>query len=89
MKDKSATAKRAKKLHPSDAANAELLARAVRFEIALFLGTGRYARADAATLEAARIEAMRLVAENSSLYRRLPLIYGITAEGRAALVTAN
>ena len=81
--------KRVKKLHPADVANAELLARAVRFEIALFLGTGRYARADAKTLGAARIEAMRLVAENTSPYRRLPLIYGITAEGRAALVTAN
>jgi hypothetical protein len=81
--------KRAKKLHPADAANAELLARAVRYDVALFLGTGRYARASAPTLEDARIEAMRLVAENTSPYRRLPLIYGITAEGRAALVTAN
>jgi hypothetical protein len=81
--------KRHRKVHPADAANASDLARAVRFEIALFLGTGRYARADAATLEAARNEAMRLVAENTSPYRRLPLIYGITAEGRAALVTTN
>jgi hypothetical protein len=89
MNDKSATAKRAKRLHPADVANAELLARAVRFEIALFLGTGRYARASAPSLDEARIEAMRLVAENTSPYRRLPLIYGITAEGRAALVTSN
>jgi hypothetical protein len=32
-----------RKLHPADAANAAALARAVRFDIALFLGTGRYA----------------------------------------------
>jgi len=82
--------KRARKVHPADAANAETLARAVRFDVALFLGTGRYARASAPTLEAAQIEAARLVAENPSPFgHRLPLIYGVTAEGRAALITAN
>ena len=48
---------RDKKLHPADAANAEMLARAVRFDIALFLGTGRYATASSSTLEGARSEA--------------------------------
>jgi hypothetical protein len=81
--------KRARKLHPADVANAEMLARAVRFDVALFLGTGRYARASATTLEGARIAAERLVASNPSPYRRLPLIYGVTAEGRAALVPSN
>jgi hypothetical protein len=80
---------RARKLHPADAANAEMLARAVRFDVALFLGTGRYARASATTLEGARIEAERLVADNPSPNRRVPLIYGVTAEGRAALVPSN
>jgi hypothetical protein len=89
MNRRSATSKRRRKIHPADAANTELLAQAIRFEIALFLGTGRYARASAPSLDEARIEAMRLVAENTSPYRRLPLIYGITAEGRAALVTSN
>ena len=42
--------KRTRKLHPADAANAETLRRAVRFDVALFLGTGLYARASAATL---------------------------------------
>ena len=80
--------KQTRKVHPADAATAATLACAVRFDVALFLGTGRYARASAPTLEAARIEAMRLVAENPSPFgRRLPLIYGITADGRSGLVT--
>ena len=74
----------------ADAANDAVLAQAVRFDVALFLGTGRYARASAPTLEDARIEAMRLVAENPTPFgKRLPLIYGVTAEGRSALVTSN
>ena len=73
-----------RKLHPAAAANAEPLRRAVRFDVALFLGTGLYARASAATLNEARIEAMRLKAENQTTRR--PLIYGVTADGRAALI---
>ncbi len=76
--------KRTRKLHSADAANAETLRRAVRFDVALFLGTGLYARASAATLDEARIEAMRLKAENQTTRR--PLIYGVTADGRAALI---
>lgn len=72
--------------HPADIAAAEVLARAIRFDVALFLGTGRYATASAATLEGAKAEATRLAAEN--LGSRRPMIYGITAEGRSALVTA-
>lgn len=56
----------------------------MRFDVALFLGTGLYARASAATLDEARIEAMRLKAENPTTRR--PLIYGVTADGRAALI---
>jgi hypothetical protein len=90
MKQSSTAAKSRRKLHPADAANAAILAQAVRFDVALFLGTGRYARASAPSLEEARIEAMRLVAENPSHFgKRLPLIYGVTAEGRSALVTSN
>ena len=78
------------KVHPADAANAAVLANAVRYDVALFLGTGRYARASAATLEEARIEALRLAANNPNPFgKRLPLIYGVTAEGRAALVPSN
>ena len=79
-----------RKLHPADDANAAILAQAVRFDVALFLGTGRYARASAPTLEEARFAAMRLVAENPGPFgKRFPLIYGVTAEGRSALVTSN
>ena len=82
--------KRRRKTHPADTANAAVLANAVRYDVALFLGTGRYARASALTLEDARIEAMRLVANNPTpVGKRLPLIYGVTAEGRSALVIAN
>jgi hypothetical protein len=43
-----------RKLHPADAANDAVLASAVRCDVALFLGTGRYVRASAPTLVAAR-----------------------------------
>lgn len=79
-----------KRIHPADAAQAAILRNAVRYDIALFLGTGRYARASAATLEEARLEAQRLVASNPTPHgQRRPLIYGVTAEGRSALVTSN
>jgi hypothetical protein len=79
-----------RKVHPADAANAAVLAKAIRFDVALFLGTGRYARATATSLAEARIEARRLVAENPSPFgKRQPLIYGVTAEGRSALVASN
>ena len=79
-----------RKVHPADAANAAVLAQAVRYDVALFLGNGRYARASAATLEEARIEALRLAANNPNPFgKRLPLIYGVTAKGRSALVTSN
>jgi hypothetical protein len=76
--------------HPADVVNAAVLASAIRYDVALFLGIGRYARASAPKLEGARIEAMRLAAENPSPFgNRLPLIYGGTAEGRSALVTSK
>ena len=74
-----------KKPHPADVANSNIVAAAVRFDIALFIGAGRYAKDSAATLDEARIKAARLVAENPN--GRLPLIYGITADGRSGLVT--
>ena len=81
---------KSRRVHPADAANAAVLANAVRYDVALFLGIGRYARASAPTLEDARIEAMRLVADNPTRFGKcLPLIYGVTAEGRSALVTSN
>ncbi len=53
MNRRSATAKSRRKVHPADAANDAVLANAVRYDVALFLGTGRYARASAPSLEEA------------------------------------
>src|SRR5690606_1705079 len=58
---------------------------AIRFDLALFLGVGRYAKASAATLAEARLKAARLAAEHPN--GRRALIYAIDASGRSALVT--
>ncbi|HZT26508.1 MAG TPA: hypothetical protein VFA57_12450 [Pseudolabrys sp.] len=76
---------RNRKPHPADVANANIVAAAVRFDIALFLGVGRYATDTAETLEEARAKADRLVAMHPN--GRRPLIYGVTADGRSGLVT--
>jgi hypothetical protein len=75
---------RARKPHPADVANADVVASAVRFEIALFLGVGRYATDTAETLDEARWKVARLVAMHRN--GRRPLIYGVTADGRSGLV---
>lgn len=74
-----------RKPHPADLANAAIVANAVRFDLALFLGVGRYARASVATLAEARWEATRLGALHAN--GRRALIYAIDATGRSALVT--
>jgi hypothetical protein len=76
---------RARKPHPADVANANVVASAVRFEIALFLGVGRYATDTAETLDEAHSKAARLVAMHRN--GRRPLIDGVTADGRSGLVT--
>ncbi len=76
---------RARKAHPADVANANVVASAVRFEIAPFLGGGRYATDTAETLDEARAKAARLVAMHRN--GRRPLIYGVTADGRSGLIT--
>lgn len=73
-----------RKPHPADLADANAIATAVRFDIALFLGTGRYATATASTIELARSEASRLAALHPN--GRSPLIYGISADGRSGLI---
>lgn len=75
----------ARKPHPADLVNAAIVASAVRFDLALFLGVGRYARASAPTLAEARHEAKRLAALHPN--GRRALIYAIDANGRSALVT--
>ena len=76
---------RNRKPHPADVANANIVAAAVRFELALFLGMGRYATDTAETIEEALAKADRLVAAHPN--GRRPLIYGVTADGRSGLVT--
>ena len=76
---------RVQKPHPADVANASIVAAAVRFDIALFLGVGRYATDTTETLDEARRKAARLVATHPN--GRRPLIYGVTADGRSGLVT--
>jgi hypothetical protein len=76
---------RKRKPHPADVANANIVAAAVRFELALFLGVGRYATDTAETIEEALAKADRLVAMHPN--GRRPLIYGVTADGRSGLVT--
>jgi hypothetical protein len=75
----------ARKPHLADLRDAEIIRNAVRFDIALFLGVGRYAKASAPTLAEARIEAMRLAAEHPDNVRK-PMIYAIDAAERSALV---
>jgi outer membrane biosynthesis protein TonB len=72
-------------MHPADAANAEVIARATSFRIHLFLGAGRgYATAAADTIADAKAKAAELLAAHGG-YRE-PLIYGIDPEGRAGIV---
>lgn len=72
--------------HPADRANAEIIARAVRYDVTLFIGRGKYAHASARSLAEARtVAAPALEAEHP--YGRRALIYAIDADGRSALVT--
>jgi hypothetical protein len=74
--------------HPADRANTEIIARAVRYDVTLFIGRGKYAHASARSLAEARsVAAPALEAEHP--YGRRALIYAIDAAGRAALVTAD
>ena len=74
-----------RKPHPTEIRDAEIIRNAVRFDIALFLGVGRFANATAPTLAEALVEAERLAAANPT--SRKPLIYAIDAHGRAAPIS--
>ncbi len=77
----------ARRPHPTEIRDAEIIRNAVRFDITLFLGVGRFANATAPNLETAHDEARRLSAENPG--SRKPLIYAVDASGRAAPITSN
>jgi hypothetical protein len=74
------------KVHPPTERDAAIIANAIRFDIALFIGRGKYAHASARTLSEARNDAApSLEAEHP--YGRRALIYAVDANGRSALVT--
>lgn len=74
------------KIHPPTERDGAIIANAVRFDLALFIGRGKYAHASTRTLSEARNEAApSLEAEHP--YGRRALIYAIDADGRSALVT--
>jgi hypothetical protein len=75
----------ARKPHPVDIRDKDVIAHAARFDVALFLGVGRYASGSARTLPEARREADRIAALHPN--GRRPLIYAIDPNGRSALVT--
>jgi len=77
----------ARKPHPADIRDQGVIANAVRFDVAHFLGVGRYARGSAPTLADARQEAKRIATIHPN--GRRPMIYAIDANGRSALVTAD
>jgi len=72
------------KVHPPR--DATIIANAVRFDIALFIGRGKYAHASARTLAEARNDAAPAL-EAEHPYGRRALIYAVDADGRSALVT--
>lgn len=74
------------KLHPTVTNDALIIASADHFEISLFLGTGKFAKAEAKTIEEARKEAARILDANPTTSRR-PIIYAVTAAGRTAPIT--
>jgi hypothetical protein len=76
------------KVHPPTERDAAIIANAVRFDIALFIGRGKYAHASARTLAEARNDAAPAL-EAEHPYGRRALIYAIDADGRSALVTGD
>jgi hypothetical protein len=76
------------KVHPPTERDAAIIANAIRYDIALFIGRGKYAHASTRTLSEARNDAApSLEAEHP--YGRRALIYAVDAEGRSALVTGD
>lgn len=73
------------RIHPTDAASAAIVSQAVRFEVALFAGRGKYIKAFAKTLDEARRQAKRLEREHRNGKRAL--IYAVTKAGRSAPIT--
>lgn len=70
--------------HPTDLRDAAIIRSAAHFSACVFLGRGRYERADdLPTLAAAKAAGAALEAR----FGKRAMIYGVSAEGRAAMVT--
>jgi hypothetical protein len=76
---------KAKRIHPADLENARIVENAVRFEISMFLGTGEFARAEAATRTEAE-QAARDMKAHYSTSSRFPIIYAIDERSCSALI---
>ncbi len=74
-----------KRPHPADAHNAAIIANAVRFDVALFLGVGRYEKVSVASAEEAMRAGAILLDQNPGCSRR-PLIYAVAASGASAII---
>jgi hypothetical protein len=68
--------------------DAHVLANAERYEVSLFLGRGKFARGERATLHEARELAGQLLADNPTCTRK-PIVMAIDASGRAAPVATT
>ena len=71
--------------HPADLVQQTIIHSAIRYDVALFLGVGRYAHGTAATLAEARNEAKRIKIEHPGNVRKA-MICAIDASGRSAFV---
>lgn len=78
----------AKKTHPADARNAEIIAAADSFKVQLFLGRGKYASTACKTLDEARAAATALQAEHPDCSRQVA-IYAIAGESSALVEGPN
>lgn len=71
-----------KKPHPADVRDAEIVANAVKFEVSVFLGTGKFDVVSAKTLDEAKAKAAALEAHHKG---RKAMIYGVDAQDRRAM----
>jgi len=75
-----------KKIHPADAADRAAIATATSFIATIFIGTGMFAKKEAATLEAARGEETALNAKFGNQTGRRALVYAILPSGAQVVV---
>jgi hypothetical protein len=75
------------KLHPAEVAGHDTYRNAVKFEVALFLGSGAYNRASASSINEAVLTAGKMMLNYKGT--RTPMIYAIDSRGVSTLVTKD